>query len=106
MEGPVNKLHKASVDKVCCAAQSEAYDKLCTLINEDELAILKRGRNLNSNHVPKNSEALNYRRATGVEALFGYLYLSGETDRLNELFDAVWTDIPGMPDPIHNTSSD
>ena len=52
--------------------------------------MLKRGRNLNSNHVPKNAETLNYRRATGVEALFGYLYLSGETQRLEELFDAVW----------------
>ena len=75
---------------VCNAAQSDAYEKLCDLLNEDEMAVLKRGRNLNSNHVPKNADTINYRRATGVEALFGYLYLSGQTDRINELFDAIW----------------
>ena len=90
IEGPVNKLHKASVEMVCNGAQSDAYEKLCDLLNEDELAVLKRGRNLNSNHVPKNADTINYRRATGVEALFGYLYLSGQTERINELFDAVW----------------
>ena len=90
IEAPVGELHKASVAKVCALAQSEAYDRLEDMLSEDELAVLKRGRNLNSNHVPKNAETLNYRRATGVEALFGYLYLSGETQRLEELFDAVW----------------
>lgn len=87
---PVGSLHKKSVEKVCAQAQSEAYDVLEGLLSEDELAVLKRGRNMNSNHVPKNAETLSYRRATGVEALFGYLYLSGETDRLCELFEAVW----------------
>ncbi len=90
IEAPVGELHRESVEKVCAHAQSEAYERLESLLLEDELAVLKRGRNLNSNHVPKNAETLNYRRATGVEALFGYLYLSGETDRLCELFDAVW----------------
>ena len=90
VEGPVNKLHKASVDMVCNGAQSAAYEKLCDILTEDELAVLKLGRNLNSNHVPKNADTLNYRRATGVEALFGYLYLSGQTDRINQLFDIIW----------------
>ncbi len=90
MEAPVGELHKASVEKVCAHAQSEAYDRLEDMLGEDELAVLKRGRNLNSNHVPKNAETLSYRRATGVEALFGYLYLSGENARLEELFDAIW----------------
>ncbi len=96
VEAPVGKLHEASAGMVCSLAQSEAYDRLCGLLTDDELAVLKRGRNMNSNHVPKNADTLNYRRATGVEALFGYLYLSGENGRIRMLFDAIWdgADIP------------
>ena len=59
------------------------------LHSEEKLAVLKRGRNTHPSHTAKNAKVADYRRATGVEALFGYLWLSGRTARLRELFDAI-----------------
>ena len=60
--------------------------ELLPLLNENEEAVFKRGRNAHSAHSPKNQDAADYRYATGLEALYGYLYLCGETVRINELF--------------------
>jgi len=87
---PVQKLHRATVSWVCAHAQSEAVEALLPLLTEEELSVYKRGRNA-AGHVPKNADVAEYRRATGFEALFGYLYLNGEEDRLKELFSVVWT---------------
>lgn len=84
-----NKLHRLAVKMVCASAQSAVYIAFEPILSEDELSILKRGRNANSTTSPKNSNLVDYRRATGVEALFGYLHLSGRFDRLKELFDLV-----------------
>ena len=62
---------------------------LDSLLTEEERAVLKRGRNTHPSHPAKNAKVADYRRATGVEALFGYLWLCGRTARLRELFDAV-----------------
>lgn len=78
---PVGSLHKASVDYVCAEAQSAAAEALLPLLTEQEEAVYRRGRNA---HTSRNSPE--YHRATGLEALFGFLYLSGEQDRLRELF--------------------
>lgn len=86
---PVQKLHRATVSLVRAAAQSEAVNLLQDRLSEEELAIYKRGRNADS-HPPKNADTVEYRRATGLEALFGYLYLTGRTDRLEELFDLIY----------------
>lgn len=86
---PVAKLHRAAVEKVCAAAQSGAYRMLEDVLNPEEMEILKRGRNANSARAPKNADVGEYRRATGVEALFGYLYLSGRIERINELFAII-----------------
>ena len=81
-----NNLHKKAVLMVKASAQSELYGVLEPILSEEELTIMKRGRNANSTKAPLKSNPNEYRRATGVEALFGYLYLKGEYNRLNEIF--------------------
>lgn len=83
----VSNLHKKAVTMVRASAQSELYSVLEPILTEDELSVMKRGRNAHSTKAPQKSNPTEYRRATGVEALFGYLYLSGEYERLNEIFD-------------------
>ena len=77
-----NELHKAAVKLVRAEAQAAAMDTIEPLLTEKELAVFKRGRNA---HTARNDAA--YHRATGFEALFGYLYLNNETARIKELFD-------------------
>ena len=71
--------------------QSQAYAVIEPLLTEEEAAALKRGRNLNSVKPPKNGNVRDYRRATGLESLFGYLYVQGRLERINELFLAIET---------------
>lgn len=78
---PVGTLHKASVDWVRAEAQSAAMERLLPLLTEAEEAVYRRGRNA---HTSRNSAE--YHRATGLEALFGYLYLDSQHARLRELF--------------------
>ena len=82
----VNKLHMAAKDYVSAVAQSKMYSEIENKLTEEEYAVLKRGRNAKSYTSAKNSDIVEYRRATGLEALFGYLYLKGETERMNEIF--------------------
>ncbi len=86
---PSAKLHTKAVELVRAAAQAKAYDALFDTLSEKEQAILKRGRNSNTAKCPKNSNPAEYRKATGIEALFGYLYLMGENERMNELFGKI-----------------
>lgn len=86
---PVKKLHETAVMRVRASAQAQAYEKLLPMLSPEEEAILKRGRNAHVNHLPKNGKQRDYHYATAVEALFGYLYLSGRFDRLRELFSAT-----------------
>ena len=86
---PVGQLHNMAVTQVKASAQAVAYHLLEPVLDEEELSILKRGRNSHSVHPPKNSHPQDYRKATGVEALFGYLYLKGRTERVEELFRLI-----------------
>ena len=86
---PVNKLHLAAVEQVRCSFQSNAYAVIEAQLTEEEQAIWKRGRNANGVKAPKHADPVEYRRATGLEALFGYLFLQGRTERLDELFDMI-----------------
>lgn len=83
---PVNVLNKRARAVVNAGAQSAAYDKIKDVLTEEEQAVYKRGRNAKSHTAAKNQTITDYRRATGIEALFGYLYLSGKNDRIDELF--------------------
>lgn len=87
---PVGTLHKKSVELVNAHAQALAIQAIMDKLSEDELAIYKRGRNANSVRHPKNADLTEYRMATGLEALFGYLYLSGNKSRLYELFNMIF----------------
>ena len=84
---PVGKLHNLAVERVCCSYQAKVYELLTVHLSEEEFSVMKRGRNANGAKVPKNSSPADYRKATGVEALFGYLYLMERIDRLHELFE-------------------
>ncbi|MBO5343262.1 MAG: ribonuclease III [Ruminococcus sp.] len=86
---PAAKLHSAKIKLVCAEFQSKAYDAISEVLTEKEMAVLKRGRNATGNNIPKHAEAAEYRRATAVECLFGYLYLLGNMDRIAELFAAA-----------------
>ncbi len=85
---PANTLHKLSAGRVCAAAQSYAAQVLMDegLLTDEELSVLKRGRNAHSHHIPKHASEKDYHLATGLEALFGFLYLSKRSERLHELF--------------------
>ncbi len=88
---PVGTLHKASVDLVRAEAQAAAVEALLPLLTEQEEAVFRRGRNA---HTTRNSPE--YHRATGLEALFGWLYLGAQRDRLRELFAAAMAAIDKM----------
>ena len=77
---------------VTAAKQSKAVENMLPLLTETETEIYKRGRNAKS-RVPKSASPADYRRSTGMECLFGYLYLSGNNERIKELFDTAFGDI-------------
>lgn len=83
---PVNILNKKTRKYVNAKAQSEMFYKIKDSLTEEEFAVLKRGRNAKSFTSAKNSTISDYRHATGLEALFGYLYLKGLNERIIKLF--------------------
>lgn len=82
-------LHVQATRLVCAKAQAAALYALLDKLDEEELAVYKRGRNSHMGTVPKNAAIVDYRAATGLEALLGYLYLSGRDERLSELMSLV-----------------
>lgn len=90
---PAQQLHRKAVGYVCARAQSKAVEEIAGLLSPDEESVYRRGRNAHS-RPPKNADVADYRRATGLEALFGYLHLCGETDRARDLFQVIWGDSP------------
>lgn len=87
---PAGVLHSMSVKLVNARAQAEAFRLIEQHLSEAELDIYKRGRNAHVSSVPKNSSVADYHSATGLEALFGYFYLSGNMDRANQIFSIIW----------------
>lgn len=85
---PVNKLHKRVSSMVKASAQMELYHGIEDMLTEEELSIYKRGRNAKSFTTAKNATITEYRSATGLEALMGYLYLDNRLDRVFELIKA------------------
>lgn len=87
---PVNKMNALARRMVNAKAQSDAYFNISENLTDEESAVFKRGRNATSYTHPKNMDLSDYRHATGLEAVFGYLYLSGKHDRITELFELVY----------------
>lgn len=82
----VSSLNDASKEIVTAASQSAFVERLLPLLDDEELAIYKSGRNAKSAHRSKSSSAVDYRRATGLECLYGYFWLTGNHTRAKELF--------------------
>ena len=85
----VGNLHRDTINMVKATSQAAFMEKLLPHLNEEELSYYRRGKNAHVHAVPKSCTPAEYAKATGLEALFGALYLAGETDRLNELFKLV-----------------
>lgn len=82
----VGKLNSMALSYVRATVQSEAVERILPHLSEEETHVFKRGRNAHGIAIPKSASASQYRRATGLEALFGYLYINGKTERMKELF--------------------
>lgn len=86
----VNKLHKEATKYVKANAQAESVLKLEGLLTDEEKSFIRRGRNTKISSSPKNADLKDYKYATGFECLMGYLYLSGNNNRLIELFEHIY----------------
>ena len=85
----VEQLHRETIRMVKATFQAKFADKMLDLLTEEELAYYRRGKNSHVHAVPKSATPAQYAKATGVEALFGYLFLSGQKERANEIFNLV-----------------
>ena len=85
----VAQLHKQTITMVKATYQAAFVDKMLPLLNEDEMTHYRRGKNSHVHAVPKSATPAQYAKATGLEALFGYLFLSGKKERANEIFNLV-----------------
>ena len=92
----VGNLHRDTINMVKATSQAAFMDKLLPHLTDEELAYYRRGKNAHVHAVPKSCTPADYAKATGLEALFGALYLAGQTDRINELFKLVMEDTNGI----------
>ena len=88
-----SKLNEEARKYVTAVNQNQAYLKIKDLLTENEESIVRRGRNSSHLNVPKSASAIEYKNATGFEALFGYLYLKGEKERILTLFNHAYGDL-------------
>jgi len=92
----VGNLHRDTINMVKASSQAVFMEKLLPHLTEEELAWYRRGKNAHVHAVPKSCTPAEYAKATGLEALFGALYLAGQTARINELFKLVMEDANGI----------
>ena len=85
----VERLHKETIQMVKATFQAKFVDKMLPILTEEELTYSRRGKNAHPHGVPKSATPAEYAKATGLEALFGYLFLSGQKERANEIFQIV-----------------
>lgn len=83
-QGNIGELNSIKTKNVCCSAQSDMYEKIKDILTPKEMAVYKWGRNAHIGNSSKKRSSVAYHRATGLEALFGYLYLNQEFDRIRE----------------------
>jgi len=88
-KGPAGNMHRTAVGLVCACAQCGAAEAILPLLTDAERSLYLRGRNAKAQSIPKNADVEHYRKATGLECLWGYLYLTGDAERLNFLFSSV-----------------
>lgn len=83
-QGNIGELNSIKTKNVCCSAQSDMYEKIKDILTPKEIAVYKWGRNAHTGNSSKKKSSVAYHRATGLEALFGYLYLNKEFERIRE----------------------
>ena len=88
------RLNSEALHYVRASAQAEAMERILPMLTESEMQAYKRGRNSGHLNVPKNASQSQYRMATGMEVLFGFLHLTGQTERIDELFAIAYSLIP------------
>lgn len=88
-----NNLHKMSIKFANAKAQSQFLEQIKDMLSEEESSIVRRGRNSKTGHVPKSASVIDYKRATALEALIGYLYLLNRNDRIDEIMNVILKDI-------------
>jgi ribonuclease-3 family protein len=93
--GPVKELHRKAEAYVSAQSQSRMYFKIYDLLTEEEQSMLRRGRNCKTNSKAKNASVFEYQHATGLETLFGHLYLKGDMKRLDEVFECCISEKAG-----------
>ena len=86
---PVKDLHSTASKRVCAKAQADGIRGIMPMLTEDELAVFKRGRNAHTGAIPKHASSADYHYATGLESLFGWLYLTEQTERITELYGII-----------------
>ena len=99
---PAAKLHMMAVETVKACSQSKAYDYIKSKLSDKDLMIMKRGRNSNSTHYPKNSNPIEYHKATGLETLFGYWFLNEEYDKLNLVFSDIYNFLENLNNEVED----
>jgi len=87
-------LHRAAVRYVAAPAQARAAAAILPALSGEEADVYRRGRNSSPHSIPQNASRSDYQSATGLEALFGWLWLQGRTGRLNELFEQMMEELP------------
>ena len=92
----VLKLHKDTVNMVKAPTQAKIADAIKPHLTEEEMGYFRRGKNAHTHAAPKSATAKEYALATGLESLFGALYLMGQTERLNTLFHTVMEELYGL----------
>lgn len=83
------ELHKLATAEVKATAQAKFMDEIIDALTEEELAVFKRARNTHMNTMAKNASVADYKKASGFEAVIGYLYLLGQNERLEQLFEII-----------------
>lgn len=102
--GPIRKpheLHRAATKFVSAAAQARLLQRWMPLLTEEEADIVRRGRNTKSGQPPRNADPGDYRHATALESLIGYLFYRGERDRLEQLIETAFA-----PEPAQSMTKD
>lgn len=87
---PAGQMHRLAMNYVSATRQSMACDVLIPLLNKEESSVFMRARNANPAHAPRHTDIGDYHRATALEAVFGYLDLSGQQERMQELFNSIF----------------
>ena len=82
-------LHRATVQLVCAPEQARRAQRILPLLTEEEQGVYRRGRNAHVHSIPQHASRTEYQQATALEALLGWLYLSGHRERINELFETM-----------------